>query len=127
MKYMRLNQRQKRDFLNELATMADFLETAFTGLTPAQRLENGADISFSPVEHVWHLADLEQQGFAELIRRLQQEDLPQLADFEGARIAREGRYKQRSWSEGFERRFGPRGDRGRPEMRGLSGPFYSEA
>jgi hypothetical protein len=102
MKYMRLNQHQQRDFLAELAAMPNFLESAFADLTPTQRATNGADGSFSPIEHVWHLADLEQQGFAERIRRLQQDAFPQLPDFEGARIAGEGNYKSRSWSEGIE-------------------------
>jgi len=102
MKYMRLNRQQQHDYLAELESMADFLEACFADLTPAQRIENGPGGSFSPIEHVWHLADLEQQGFAERIRRLQQEDNPELADFEGARIAREGNYRQRSWSQGIE-------------------------
>ena len=101
MKYMRLNRQQQRDFLTELASMSDFLETSFSGLTAEQRCRNGDDGGFSPIEHVWHLADLEQQGFAERIQRLLEEINPQLPDFEGARIAREGNYKQRSWSEGL--------------------------
>ena len=102
MKYMRLNQHQQQDFLGELASMAGILETSFAALTTAQRLRNGPDNSFSPIEHVWHLADLERQGFAERIRRLTHEVLPELADFEGARIAREGNYKQRSWVQGID-------------------------
>ena len=101
MKYMRLNQHQQRDFLAELASMPDYLESAFAKLTPQQRVTRAADGSFSPIEHLWHLADLEQQGFAERIRRLLQEVSPQLADFEGARIAREGKYRERSWSAGI--------------------------
>jgi hypothetical protein len=101
MKYMRLNKDEQRDFLAELASMADYLETSFAGLTPLERVSSGPDDSFSPIEHVWHLADLEQQGFAERIRRLLQEVCPELANFAGARIAREGNYKQRSWSEGI--------------------------
>ena len=102
MKYMRLNKHQQRDFLAELEAMSDYLETRFAGLSAAQRRHNGADGSFSPIEHVWHLADLERQGFAERIHRLLHEICPELADFEGARIAREGNYKQRSWSQGLE-------------------------
>lgn len=101
MKYMQLNRDEQRDFLNELESMPDMLESSFANLEPVQQLLNGADGSFSPIEHIWHLADLEQQGFAERIRRLLEEDEPELEDFAGARIAREGRYKQRSWSQGI--------------------------
>ena len=99
--YMRLDKNKQRDFLAGLTCMADFLEAAFADLTPQARVKNAADGSFSPIEHVWHLADLEQQGFAERIRRLLAEHEPELEDVAGARIAREGHYKQRSWSQGI--------------------------
>jgi hypothetical protein len=102
MQYMRLNKQQQIDFLAELASMPNYLEQAFADLTPADRSRNGVDGSFSPIEHIWHLADLEQQGFAARIQRLKTEICPSLEDFEGARIAREGNYKKRSWTQGFK-------------------------
>jgi len=102
MKYMRLNTQQQQDFLCQLASMANYLEQAFSGLGPEDQIRNGVDGSFSPIEHIWHLADLEQQGFAQRIHRLQTEICPDLEDFAGARIAREGNYKQRSWTRGLE-------------------------
>ena len=102
MKHMRLNQDEQRDFLAELASMADFLEQSFATLPASELTRSGANGSFSPIEHIWHLADLEHQGFAERIRRLQMETCPHLEDFSGARIAREGNYKQRSWEQGIE-------------------------
>ena len=102
MQYMRLNKQQQGEFLAELASMPNYLELAFADLSPADRSRNGADGSFSPIEHIWHLADLEQQGFAVRIQRLKTETCPALEDFEGARIAREGHYKKRSWTQGVE-------------------------
>jgi len=110
MKYMRLNHQQQRDFLAELESMVDFLETAFSGMTAAQRACNGPDGSFSPIEQVWHLADLEREGFARRIERLLQEAHPQLADFDGAGIARAGNYKQRDWQQGLDEFRRSRGD-----------------
>jgi hypothetical protein len=101
MQYMKLNKQQQHDFLTELASMPDYLELAFADLTAHQRTQNGVDGRFSPIEHIWHLADLEQQGFAARIQRLKTEICPALENFEGARIAREGNYKQRSWTQGF--------------------------
>ena len=69
MQYMRLNKQQQIDFLAELASMPNYLEQAFADLTPDDRTRNGVDGSFSPIEHIWHLADLEQQGFAVRIHR----------------------------------------------------------
>jgi hypothetical protein len=98
---MRLNNQQPQDFLLQLASMASYLEHAFAGLSPEDQIRNGVDGSFSPIEHIWHLADLEQQGFAHRIHRLQTEISPDLEDFAGARIAREGDYKQRSLTRGL--------------------------
>jgi hypothetical protein len=56
---------------------------------------------FSVVEHVWHLADLEAEGYGVRIERLLAEDRPALPDFEGDRIARERRYRERSVTEGL--------------------------
>jgi len=47
---------------------------------------------FALVEHLWHLADLEREGFGERIRRLLAEDEPLLPDFDGERVAREREY-----------------------------------
>jgi hypothetical protein len=57
--------------------------------------------AFSFVEHVWHLADLEREGFGDRIRRLREEDEPVLPDFDGARTARERNYRSRSVAEGL--------------------------
>lgn len=50
--------------------------------------------SFALVEHVWHLADLEREGFGARIARLLAETDPLLPDFDGERTARERKYLQ---------------------------------
>lgn len=47
---------------------------------------------FALVEHAWHMADLEKDGFAERVRRLLAEDDPFLPDFDGEKVAREREY-----------------------------------
>jgi len=47
---------------------------------------------FALVEHAWHLADLEREGFGERIRRILTEENPFLPDFDGERVAREREY-----------------------------------
>jgi len=56
---------------------------------------------FALVEHIWHLADLEREGYGRRLRALLAEDAPTLPDFDGARWAREGRYLERSPGEGL--------------------------
>jgi hypothetical protein len=64
-------------------------------------VEPGPDGQFSPVEQCWHLADLEREGYAQRIRRLLVEERPELPDFDGARIARERRYRSLSLAAGI--------------------------
>ena len=56
---------------------------------------------FALVEHAWHLADLEREGYGERIRRLLAEERPHLPDFDGGRLARERDYLSRDIAEGM--------------------------
>jgi hypothetical protein len=89
-----------RDTLGLLAGMPDFLETVASRFPGEKALEAGPGEGLCFVEQVWHLADLERcQGGR--IRRILSEDRPALADFDGAREAREGRYRERSLAAGL--------------------------
>ncbi len=101
MQYMKLNDVQREELLRSLAGMGDFLTSAFAGLTDDQARAPGPGGAFAPVEQVWHLADLERDGFGVRIRRLQTEDHPQLPDFDGAKIAQERAYRTLSLQEGL--------------------------
>ena len=56
---------------------------------------------FSFAENVWHLADLEREGYGIRIARLRSEKSPQLPDFEGGRIARERNYNALDLAQGL--------------------------
>ncbi len=101
MKYMKLDQREKKTFLADLEAMPDFLAGVFASLAPSELTTSGLNGSFCPVEHIWHLADLEREGFAVRIRRLQAGSHPQLPDFDGDLVAKEGNYKARSLESGI--------------------------
>ena len=47
---------------------------------------------FSLTEQICHLRDLEQQGYLVRIRAMLRQDRPQLAEFDGAKVARESNY-----------------------------------
>jgi hypothetical protein len=84
-----------------LSAMPAFLEQA--ALTLEGRTARGpAGGGFSIVEHAWHLADLEREGFGVRIRRLLTEDDPALPDFDGARLARERNYAGRPLRAGID-------------------------
>ncbi|WP_284618287.1 DinB family protein [Aquabacterium humicola] len=59
---------------------------------------------FSLVEHLWHLADVEQLGWAQRWPRVLHDIEPELAGVDGDRLAIERRYQQRPW-RGAARRF----------------------
>jgi AraC-like DNA-binding protein len=58
---------------------------------------------FALVEHVWHLADLEEEAFQRRIARLLAESEPRLPDFEGDRLALERGYLARDLTAGVAR------------------------
>ena len=88
MRYMQLTRIDQETMLAELSAMPHVLETAFGCLPAADVALPGPGGAFSPVEHAWHLADLEREGYAVRIERLLNETAPALPDFDGARIAR---------------------------------------
>jgi hypothetical protein len=101
MQYMKLNPEQRTEFMNALAAMPEFLSGVFGRLSSEQTRSPGADGTPSPVEQVWHLADLEREGYAERIQRILTEDDPYLPDFDGTQVAAERNYRARSLAEGL--------------------------
>ena len=101
MQYMKLTAVQRRELMESLAAMQAFLREAFASLTPEEARTPGPGGAFSPVEQVWHLADLEREGFGLRIRRLQTEANPHLPDFDGAKLAHERDYRSLSLAVGL--------------------------
>ena len=87
--------------MSDLESMPAFLDESLSRLPASLHAVPGPGGGFSPVEHVWHLADLEEMGFAERIRRLRTEPNPMLADFAGDVVARERDYKSLSLEAGI--------------------------
>jgi hypothetical protein len=98
---MKLTEDQRHELMASLAAMKTTLRRAFESLTAEQARTPGPEDAFSPVEQVWHLADLEREGFGLRIRRLQTEPHPQLPDFDGTQVAHQRNYRMRSLSEGL--------------------------
>jgi hypothetical protein len=102
MQYLKLTAADRAQLLHSLAAMPDYLRQQFAALSAAEASQPGPDGAFSPVEQVWHLCDLEREGFGVRIRRLRDETTPQLPDFDGARIAQQRGYRGLSLSAGLE-------------------------
>jgi hypothetical protein len=64
--------------------------------------ERSGDNSWSVVEHVCHLRDIEQEGYAVRITKLLTEDQPLLGDIDGDRLAIERAYINQDFNEALE-------------------------
>ena len=98
---MQLPLRERAAALEALLAMPQYLRDSFAALDADAARAPGADGTFSAVEQVWHLADLEREGFGTRIHRLMTEREPRLPDFDGARIAEERDYRSKSLSDGL--------------------------
>lgn len=102
MLYMALPVEQREALLAQLENMPAYLELELGALAAELQCQQGADGTLSPVEQVWHLADLEREGFGFRIDRLLSESEPELPDFDGAAIAAARQYRSRSLSAGLD-------------------------
>lgn len=96
-----MTRRELETLLLTLESTPALLARAATELTEDTARQRGTTGGFSLVEHVWHLADLEREGYGVRIRRLLTEDEPQLSNFDGDRVARERLYNRRDLAEGL--------------------------
>jgi DinB family protein len=95
---------KRRDFETLLLTLEStpaLVSRAAAPLSPGEARRRPAAGGFSFVENVWHLADLERDGFGVRIRRILAETEPALLNFDGERIARERAYQERDVDRGI--------------------------
>jgi hypothetical protein len=96
-----MNRRELETLLLTLESTPALVARAAEGLKPSQVRQVPATGCFSLIEHVWHLADIEREGYGARIRRILCENEPLLSDFDGERIAREREYIKRDLAEGL--------------------------
>ncbi|HEY6051335.1 MAG TPA: DinB family protein, partial [Thermoanaerobaculia bacterium] len=96
-----MNRRNLETLLLTLESTPALLERAAEAICPSEISRRPADGSFSFVENVWHLADLEREAYGVRIQRIVSEDEPMLSNFDGERIARERRYQDRDVAAGL--------------------------
>lgn len=87
-----------------LAATADAARQLIDALPPHGGRVPPAEGGFSIAEHLWHLADIEELGWAPRFERLWAETRPRLPGVDGDRLAVERDYRHRPW-RGAARRF----------------------
>src|ERR671932_277057 len=83
-------------FLAETPEAVRRLREGFEGDELRARADDG---SFSIVEHVCHLRDIEREGYGSRIEKILGEESPTLADIDGAALARERCYNEQPFDE----------------------------
>lgn len=96
-----MNRRQLETLLVTLESTPALLMRAASEISVADIRRRPAGGGFSFLESVWHLADLEREGYGARIRSLLTEDRPVLPNFDGDSLARERRYQDRDLAEGL--------------------------
>ncbi len=96
-----MNRRELETLLLTLESTPLLMNRAAERLAPADVRRRPAAGGFSLTENIWHLADLEREGFGVRIRRILSEDEPTLSNFDGARFARERDYQSRDVASGL--------------------------
>jgi hypothetical protein len=94
----------RRDFETLLLTLEStpaLLRRAAISFAPGSARMRPGRGGFSFVENVWHLADLEREGYGTRIARILAEENPALENFDGDRIARERAYQERDVERGL--------------------------
>jgi hypothetical protein len=80
------------DAISTLSAAPKLAEDPMRGLTDEQlSWKPGPDV-FSIRENVWHLRDIDVEGYADRIRLILDEEHPTLPDVDGRRLARERNY-----------------------------------
>lgn len=96
-----MNRRELETLFLTLESTPALLAKAASELPEDRVRQRGTIGGFSFVEHVWHLADLEREGYGVRIRRLLSEDEPFLSNFDGERVAHERVYQRRDLADGL--------------------------
>ena len=87
------------DIIARLEETPEALLRLREGLEADELRARADDGTFSFVEHVCHLRDLELEGYGARIEKILSEELPALPDIDGTRLARERHYNEQSFEE----------------------------
>lgn len=88
--------------ISELGDLPRFLRQFFLQTGASFRKIRPAGGGFSLTEQICHLRDLEQQGYLVRIQRVLQEDRPDLAKFDGEKVAKESDYLSQDTAAALE-------------------------
>jgi hypothetical protein len=113
-------------FEEELRRMPAMVVEAARGLPGSVVADRPVAGGFAMIEHVWHLADLETDAYEVRIRRMLEEDEPELPDFDGEAVAAKRKYRALRLKDGLEK-FTEARARNLAALRSLEGDAWERA
>jgi uncharacterized damage-inducible protein DinB len=113
-------------FEEELRQMPAVLVEAARGLPGTAVADRPLAGGFAMIEHVWHLADLETDAYEARIRRILEEDEPELPTFDGEAVAAKRKYRALRLRDGI-RKFTEARERNLAALRALDGDAWERA
>ena len=90
-------------FEDELRQMPDVVVQAARTLPGSVVADRPLDGGYAMIEHVWHLADLETEAYEVRIRRILEEDEPDLPGFDGEAAAAKRKYRALRLRDGIRK------------------------
>jgi hypothetical protein len=113
-------------FEEELQRMPALVVEAARGLRGTTVSDRPLAGGFAMIEHVWHLADLETDAYEVRIRRLLEEDEPELPGFDGEAVAAKRKYRALRLRDGLKK-FTEARERNLAALRSLEGDAWQRA
>ena len=113
-------------FEDDLRQMPAMLVEAARGLPGSVVSDRPVAGGFAMVEHVWHLADLETDAYEVRIRRLLEEDEPELPTFDGDAVAAKRKYRALRLRDGIKK-FTEARERNLSALRAVEGEAWDRA
>lgn len=110
-------------FEEELLQMPAVLVEAALRLPGATVADRPVAGGFAMIEQVWHLADLETDAYEVRIRRILEEDEPELPSFDGEAVAAKRKYRALRLRDGL-RKFTEARERNLAALRTLEGDAW---
>ena len=83
--------------------MPDVVVQAARTLPGSVVADRPLDGTYAMIEHVWHLADLETDAYEVRIRRMREEDEPELPNFDGEAVAAKRKYRALRLRDGIKK------------------------
>ncbi|HTR03069.1 MAG TPA: DinB family protein [Thermoanaerobaculia bacterium] len=96
-----MTRRDLETLLLTLESTPALLQQAAASFSPRQARVRPCKGGFSFVENVWHLADLEREGYGARISRILSDENPALENFDGEKVARERAYQDKDVARGI--------------------------